>query len=714
MLLISMSRRTQPVEISIQNIIRMYLNRLEVVWNELGISEQQVSKRSDTVCEHITDLMENMLNEEERLMQTVRENSVRFHEEITILRKELGLSPESNETSVLLDSSSSSIAGMPPGSLYLKERKARKEVLRLHELEKTKKQALETLLSEEIRCNSQLDSAPLLQSTPMFKKAVLVEKIEMMHERNRKLHEKYKKRLGEFAELRSNIRQKLQEIEFAPNDFISSVLENDVPTFSLSEENLQQIRDFDNTIEMQNLVSIARQTVCDIEDLWIKLDVGVRETTPFRREFFGFVDVISEENLQRLKSEKTRLLTVWKANISDLTTRANETLQNMLRDGFLLEPKEDNSTEKYQEDREEVLRQLEAKIENTRIQLKDRDQVVRKLQVWKKAFDRITELEAKTHDPDRLRNRGGKLLAEEKERKQLKKQIVKMERSVYDAAETWLQNHLPSSGEFLANGLPLNEYFSSQRKELESLKDFYQNRRHIKRKREIEEDIRYGSSNPQKCAKGNSKRVKCDLKSTSDDSNVSCKSDKSSVGGYLTAWGEIRFSPIKSTVTSRFGTFPGRRASKKTEKLQVPKTTDFIDTRRNLATQTFKQKKLRRRSKSVDNLTSLGQRQEPQGKFKLPLPSGSAYHNPKTTRSLKNNQKIPKICENQENESEHLSNVSRWNTTELPNFSETLRNQPYDRELDIQPLGGHDFERGLLAIVKEEPYTRSSAIGLPR
>lgn len=101
----------------------------------------------------------------------------------------------------------------------------------------------------------------------------------------------------------------------------------------------------------------------------------------------------------------------------------------------------------------------------------------------------------------------------------------------------------------------------------------------------------------------------------------------------------------------------------------APKTTDFIDTRRNVAMHAFKQKKLRRRSKSESNLAcleiprtdALSNKTQNQGgyfglvnncitktrisvgKLKLPLPSAARYNATPFRTFVSNNPNAPEI-----------------------------------------------------------------------
>ena len=78
-------------------------------------------------------------------------------------------------------------------------------------------------------------------------------------------------------------------------------------------------------------------------------------------------------------------------------------------------------------------------------------------------WSRWEELEFTELDPKRFANRGGNLLKEEKERKQLQKQIPKQEEGIVKAIADWEEQ---CDTIFTVFGVPFNDFINNQKQEV--------------------------------------------------------------------------------------------------------------------------------------------------------------------------------------------------------------------------------------------------------
>ena len=67
------------------------MDKLQKVWNEIGISEEQKEERTQVVLEHLQNLLKEMVNEEEELKTTLLGNVAMCTEELIKISGELGL-----------------------------------------------------------------------------------------------------------------------------------------------------------------------------------------------------------------------------------------------------------------------------------------------------------------------------------------------------------------------------------------------------------------------------------------------------------------------------------------------------------------------------------------------------------------------------------------------------------------------------------------------
>lgn len=97
------------------------------------------------------------------------------------------------------------------------------------------------------------------------------------------------------------------------------------------------------------------------------------------------------------------------------------------------------------------------------------------IEKYKDLWQKIKELEKEEEQPDRYKNRGGKLLREEKERNKLQKQISLAEDKLLKfSSEYYLQHGKP----FLTRGVTIDYYINHEReaqKEVSTLRFFFDN-----------------------------------------------------------------------------------------------------------------------------------------------------------------------------------------------------------------------------------------------
>ena len=67
------------------------LRRLQGIWDEIGICDEQRRERTDVVLLHLRNLLDEMVNEEETLKSNLMANVQRYGTELVKLCKELAV-----------------------------------------------------------------------------------------------------------------------------------------------------------------------------------------------------------------------------------------------------------------------------------------------------------------------------------------------------------------------------------------------------------------------------------------------------------------------------------------------------------------------------------------------------------------------------------------------------------------------------------------------
>uniref|UniRef100_H2ZPG4 Uncharacterized protein n=1 Tax=Ciona savignyi TaxID=51511 RepID=H2ZPG4_CIOSA len=207
----------------------------------------------------------------------------------------------------------------------------------------------------------------------------------------------------------------------------------------------------------------------------------------------------------------------------------------------------------------------------------------------------------------------------------------------------------------------------------------------MKRKKQTEEEARYGSSNPKKSDLKKLLHPPASKKKRHDDRSM----DDSSAG-YITSWGDIRSYPVKSIV-GKYASLPRKTNKEKTGAGTSAWTTDTMSNREDLIQQAKEIRKRRRRSKSESNIRNVFLTK---GYCQLRL------HVPNADRLG--------------NQIGYQSSLKDRQNATAAMFSETIQNEPHrsDDTIDHGLLAADEFVGEFNGVLKQQPNCRSSAIGV--
>ncbi|CAK8679148.1 unnamed protein product [Clavelina lepadiformis] len=205
---------------------------------------------------------------------------------------------------------------------------------------------------------------------------------------------------------------------------MAAIVANAKPMFPLSDEKLQTIETMANKMVRKETASNLAN---EITKLWQRLEMAKRECDDFEKKYMIINDQISENAMEAFKNELERLKKLEESRLQCQIEQTQQKLAKIKTDNFM-ESAEDQPVCEFMK-LQDFLQQLQEIVRVKEACAKDRELVVKKLQTWKASFDHLLELEDKSNDPSRLKNRGGKLLADEKERKQLQKQTCRMKKT---------------------------------------------------------------------------------------------------------------------------------------------------------------------------------------------------------------------------------------------------------------------------------------------
>ncbi|XP_065843571.1 protein regulator of cytokinesis 1-like isoform X2 [Oscarella lobularis] len=457
------------------------LNRLDLVWEAIGLVEEQCCDRTKVVFEHVQKLFNDMVDEEELLKTRLQERVVTFRGEAMATLAELGLEPD-----LPLENSLALVAMEEALRTRLdaldKEKTARlRTLVRLREQEES---LVEALGMEEL--NGRTDSPVGVPSKDFLQK---------LRERVENLDEEKTRRLQMYVSIQESVLHLMKELEREPqSDFEESIAGNQPESFLLSNDNIKKADELcqDLKKEFDSLEMTAMSLRNQVELMWNRLNVPQEDRDKFAQDYPGCKPAI----IKRWRVELEVLEELKKQNMKEFIIAIKNELEKWW-DTCMFGPeqrREDSPDVPDDEFTDRVLEAYEDKVESLRIYYEEHAQIYQKIEKRTKMWENYLRLEAKTNDPSRYKNRGGQLLKEGKERTLLKKELPKVERDLKGLLTDW---QTVNQKYFIVNDVPYLDVLDADWSEFKSHKEQEKLARKT-RAAQIAEDVTYGSKTPVK------------------------------------------------------------------------------------------------------------------------------------------------------------------------------------------------------------------------
>ncbi|KAJ0056517.1 hypothetical protein NL108_009717 [Boleophthalmus pectinirostris] len=447
---------------------------LKDVWEEIGIPEEQRLQRTNTVKNHIQGLLDMMIAEEQSLKLRLEKSVESSRREIQQLSEELDLPPPQEDRGQ---------------SVLQAEKDLRTRVDFLLKEKSRRMEHLKDLLQQDLELADILGTPPSTVSPTATPTATTLDHLRQ-HLANQR--EEKSRRQVQFRSLRAQILDLVSELDHRPDSGLEvDLLQSDPDEFCLSLENLHTLEQLLERLQRRrsDLEDLSQKILVQIQSLWKRL-----ETPPDQREEFN--QKVQESRLsqrvQQLQSEVERLERLKMENLRSVSDRTREEIKEFWDKCFCSEEQRLGFTTFYTEEvSERVLEVLEAELQRLKQFYEENRPIVDGVQKWIDQWELLLELERKASDFSRFTNRGGNLLKEERQRTELNKNLPKLERSLRTQIVLWEQTHdVP----FLVKGLDFLQFVEQQWKRLQEQKEHEKNQRLLKKARQTEEDMLYGTT----------------------------------------------------------------------------------------------------------------------------------------------------------------------------------------------------------------------------
>ncbi|XP_027888736.1 protein regulator of cytokinesis 1-like [Xiphophorus couchianus] len=452
-----------------------YLNgalaKLQDIWEEIGIPEEQRMRRTNDVHKHIKGLLDLMIVEEQDLKKRLLKTIESCQKELSLLCSELQLPPYKEEGCTILQ--------------VEKNCRTHLEVMKGHKTQRM--EDLKGLIAKD------RELCDIMCTTPFSVDQHAVPSVKQLEAYRTYLDELTKEkeyRHDEFVRTKKEIIACMNDLEQNPEtSFEMDVMCEDEEAFCLSNDNITALKRLLSQLQERKT---ENELICSsfrtkIQELWERLQVPQEERESFSEHMLGS----KKKNVEALQAEVQRLELLKMHSMKSFIEAIRVEIAVLWKKCFYSDEQQHAFIAFYDDDfTEELLNLHEDEVRNLKKYHEDHKELFEGVTKWQDNWNLYLELDRKANDPSRFTNRGGNLLKEEKQRTELQKSLPKLEKALKAQIDSWEEEH---GKEFLVNGQKFLEYVQQQWKEHHEKKEKDKLERQMKKTKQIQEDMLYGT-----------------------------------------------------------------------------------------------------------------------------------------------------------------------------------------------------------------------------
>lgn len=471
---------TSTVEESVQMIknevipcIQNAMETLQNIWTEIGLQEEQKEERTKSVLYHLRTLLQEMVNEEEELKCTLQANVETCTKEMEKLSHELGVpvyKPEKQMSILMLEN----------------DLRTKVDALKMEKHERLK--TLKNLRERESQfCERMCLSPHNLGDVNV----PTMEQLKELEANLLYLEKEQAKRLNTLMEVKHAVTTLWRDLEMQPSTIIGQEMAkaDADTTFKLSSENLAKLQGLRQELENQEKRNIqeASELRESMKSLYDKLGVDKSE----REEFISKNVGCKPSVIRKLKEEVERLHALKLQHIQKFIDGLRQELSALWDKCFFGPLQREEFTPAFDDNyTEELLTIHEHQVEVMKNYYEENKNIFKLVEKRETLFKTMEEFESKKNDANRLANRGGALLKEEKIRKGISRELPKIEQKLKTDVGKWEEEH---ERLFLINGCHYMDIITNQWAAFNAQKEQEKLERHKRQQEIMEKEMVYGS-----------------------------------------------------------------------------------------------------------------------------------------------------------------------------------------------------------------------------
>uniref|UniRef100_A0A3Q2QKD5 Protein regulator of cytokinesis 1 n=1 Tax=Fundulus heteroclitus TaxID=8078 RepID=A0A3Q2QKD5_FUNHE len=449
------------------------LGRLQDIWEEIGIPEEQRLKRTNDVHKHIKVLLDMMIAEDQDLKQQLQKSIESCQQELRVLCGELQLPPfEEEEGCTILQME--------------KNCRTRVEVMKEHKRQRMEE--LEALVAKDRELCDIMCTAPFSidQNSVPSVKQLKDYRAYLDH-----LTKEKELRHSEFVSTKEEIIACMNDLERHPEtSFEMDVMCENEDAFYLSNDNIAALKLLLSQLQRRKAENelLCSRWRTQIKELWERLQVPQEEREAVAEHMVNS----KKKNIEALQAEVERLEVLKMQSMKSVIEAIRAEIAVLWTKCFYSNEQQQAFSAYHDEDfTEELLGLHEAEVGHLKKYYEDHKELFEGVTKWQENWNMYLELDRKANDPSRFTNRGGNLLKEEKRRAELQKGLPKFEKTLKVQIDSWEQEH---NKNFLVNGQNFLEYVAQQWKDYHDEKEREKLERQLKKTKQTQEDMLYGTT----------------------------------------------------------------------------------------------------------------------------------------------------------------------------------------------------------------------------
>ncbi|XP_025096638.1 protein regulator of cytokinesis 1-like isoform X3 [Pomacea canaliculata] len=467
------SKSKKQIKDEVTSKLDISLDKLYLIWQEIGIDETQVGNRASTVSMHLCNLMKEMVSEEEQLRDQMALNIQHYVDDLSQLCLELSLPLPKVLENV---------------SMVQREKELRCRLETLNREKQERMRTLKKLHEEDQRLCEMLCSAPYYIPSGVVPSRHQLQELET-HVKS--LEAEREKRHGEFVCIKKRIVDLCNEMDHDPEtSFERDLICEDDEMFQLSTDNMRSLATLLQELEKKNRE--LHQTVQDlwtrVRALWERLGIPQSERAEFESKHPGHKNSVAAS----LREEILRCEQLKYDNLQHFVEGMRRELVDWWKRCYFSKEQRDTFLPYLEENyTEELLEVHEQELEKMRSYFEMHKDILELIAKRERLWEEMLEFEKKASDPNRFFNdRGGKLLREEKARKKLMKELPRIEEDTKEKIDAWEKQN---EKKFLIEGVLFAEYVEKQWNSFHEQKEQEKQARLKSKAKQMEEEMIFGS-----------------------------------------------------------------------------------------------------------------------------------------------------------------------------------------------------------------------------